>query len=110
MSDNELKSKRIILNPKKPTISRSAISLYSPVQQILADALDTVANETLKLNLKSRSGKLDASDAKMLQGYIKSLVDISKELREVDKQSDVENMSDEELKALAQEFLKKDSK
>lgn len=68
------------------------------VDQMVADALSVVQKEIQKFQSKALQGRgLDITEARILQGYIKSLVDLSKEDRERVKDLDLSNMSTEEL-------------
>jgi len=68
------------------------------VDQMVADALSVVQKEIQKFQSKVLQGRgLDITEARILQGYIKSLVDLSKEDRERVKDLDLSNMSTEEL-------------
>ena len=48
---------------------------------------------------------LNSSEARMLTGYIKSLVDLSKEARERSDEADLANMSDDEIKNLVNKMM-----
>ena len=68
---------------------------------MVADALHVVQLEITKFKTKVSQGRsLDSREAKTLQGYIKSLVDLSKEDRERVKEQDLSALSTEELLAL----------
>jgi hypothetical protein len=104
MNDNSEGKKRILIT-KKPNISR-----VSDVSTMLDAALQTLAEQLDKLALKSRIATFEEKEARILQGYIKSLVDLSKEERERDKSdqlSDLKNLTDEELLELAKTSLLK---
>lgn len=105
-------SKRIILSSSRPKqqIVRSGSSLFSPAQVILADALDTVGTEIVRLNQRAKQAALNPNEARTLQGYIKSLIDINREQRENDKGNDAADMTDEELMAIAEQLLKENKK
>ena len=81
-------------NAKNPII-------FPSVDAMMADALQVVQLEITKFKTKVSQGRsLDSREAKTLQGYIKSLVDLSKEDRERLKEQDLSNLSTEELLAL----------
>lgn len=75
--------------------------LWPSVDAMMADALQVIQLEITKFKTKVAQGRsLDSREAKTLQGYIKSLVDLSKEDRERLKEQDLSNLSTEELLAL----------
>jgi hypothetical protein len=75
--------------------------VFPSVDAMVADALQVVQLEITKFKTKVASGRsLDSREAKTLQGYIKSLVDLSKEDRERVKEQDLSQLSTEELLAL----------
>lgn len=72
------------------------------VHDLLNDALEIVQIEIIKIRTKVRSGRsLDSRETKVLQGYIKSLVELSKEDRERMRDMDLSDFTDDELRALA---------
>lgn len=74
--------------------------LYASVDAMINDALDTLKDEITRLRTKVKRGaQLNATEAKLLQGYIKCLVDLSKEDRERAKDADLSSMSTEDLLA-----------
>jgi hypothetical protein len=94
------------------------ISTVSKTSRILEDALTIISEQisTFKA-ISGRNNMLDEKQAKLLEGYIKSLVILSKEEREREKsEKDLEaiaNMSNEQLieyleKAKGGEVEKKD--
>jgi hypothetical protein len=65
---------------------------------MLEDALSTVRDEILRYKTKVARGQpLNAMEAKVMQGYIKSLVELSKEDRERQKDADLSDLSTEDL-------------
>lgn len=75
--------------------------IFPNVDSLIADALTTVQLELIKFKTKVSSGRsLDSREAKTLQGYIKSLVELSKEDRDRHKDEDLSNLTTEELVAL----------
>lgn len=98
MSDNETK-RRIIVSPSR-ALSHQGSTLIVPadVNTLLEDALSVIATEIVKFKAKANKGQsLELSEARVLQGYIKALVELSKEARERQDEADLVNMSDEEL-------------
>ena len=82
---------------------------------LIADILNIFQNEIAQIANKSRKGiamgkSLDAGDARILQGYAKMLVELSKEDRERRKSDDLKDMPEEEFLKLATEFLAKTAK
>lgn len=83
--------------------------------RLLADILNIFQNEITQIAHKSRKGimagkSLEASDARILQGYAKMLVELSKEERERRKSDDLKDMPEDEFLKLANEFLAKSAK
>ena len=71
------------------------------VDNLIADALGIISMELVKLHTKVKKGSsLTAEEGRLLNGYIKSLTELSKENRERDKGNDLSNLSVEELLAL----------
>jgi predicted secreted Zn-dependent protease len=65
---------------------------------MINDALDTVQTEITRYKTKvSRGVALNPTEAKIMQGYIKSLVELSKEDRERARDADLSELSTEEL-------------
>lgn len=84
---NDLKSKNPLVFPS--------------VDAMVADALQVIQLEITKFKTKVAQGRsLDSREAKTLQGYIKSLVELSKEDRERIKDQDLSQLTTEELLAL----------
>jgi hypothetical protein len=102
--------KRRIIVPKAK-VEQSNIVLMPNVQSLLSDALMVIQTEVARFSGKARKGvSLDLREARVLQGYIKALVELSKEAREREKNSDLGDLSPEELLALAQELINKKNK
>jgi hypothetical protein len=96
MSDDRV-PKRII-PAQKPALNRANISNLASVDHMLDDALGILETELIGLKVKQREGhKLKLAESRVLVGYIKSLVELSKEQRERDSQKNFGDMSDEEL-------------
>lgn len=95
MSDSERLPKRII---PVSQINKSNITALSNVDSMLDDALGILEAELISLKVKQRGGiKLKLAESRILVGYIKSLVELSKEQRERDAQQNFGDMSDEQL-------------
>lgn len=114
MSDeSESKSKpvrRIISNSLTP-IKPNEIAEVPPVDNILSKAISVIANEVDKLSSMSfnasRTSPMQDKTARILQGHIKTIIELSKEQREREKMDDLSKMSDSELMAAAKEILSK---
>lgn len=97
--------------PKKIKISPVQVVRASIVTKsttsMLDDALRIVGQQIEMMQVKSgQNQRLDEREARVLQGYIKSLVDLSKEEREREKLDDsLKNMTDAELIELAKRSL-----
>lgn len=107
MSDiNNKPTKRYLTNP---TVVPTTTSIIKPtVDNIIQDAVDIVTNEIMKMKVKSvQGGTLNINEARVLQGYIKSLVELSKEMRENRDSEDLANLSDAELLRLMEQLKEK---
>lgn len=106
-SDDKKPTRRII---SSATVVRAASVATSPAK-MLEDALSIMDNQIERLRVKSASMALDEREARTLLGYVKGLVEISKEEREREKSDKVAkelaDMSTEELLKLADQKLKK---
>lgn len=72
--------------------------VWPSVENMMADALQTIQLEITKFKTKVTQGRsLDSREAKTLQGYIKSLVELSREDRERLKDEDLSKLTTEEL-------------
>jgi hypothetical protein len=95
------------------SISGTPTLVQPSVQGLLDDALSVIGSEIVRLKLKatavndSKPQGLNASEARMIQGYVKSLVELSRESRERTDDMDLANMSDEELLALVESIQEK---
>lgn len=106
MSDiSESKPRKLI------PIQSADIMEVPPVENILSKAVAIVANEIEKLyRLSERSSKTDPLNdrqGRVLQGHVKTLIELSREMRERDKLEDLSKMSDDELFALAKQIISK---
>jgi hypothetical protein len=99
-------TRRIIVPQKAPQAKASALSIVPDAATLLDDALSVVATEVIKFKRKSMDPMkaLDLSEARVLQGYIKSLVELCKEQREREEAMDLANKSDEEIVALVEKL------
>lgn len=91
-------TKRRIVMPPMSRALDSIIIKEPSVPELIRDALSVVNEEIIRFKHKSKEGKaLALQEARVLQGYIKALVDLSKERRELADEADLANMSDTEL-------------
>jgi hypothetical protein len=79
------------------------------IENTLNTALGVVSEQLQKLAMKSRTATFDEKESRILQSYIKSLVELSRENREQEK-NDLEleklkELSNDELLQLANEHL-----
>lgn len=85
----------------KKIVEQSNPLLWPSVDSMMSDALQVIQLEITKYKTKVAQGRsLDSREAKTLQGYIKSLVELSREDRERLKDQDLSALSTEELLAL----------
>lgn len=107
MSDQ--KPKRIIVPLQKSGDGVVRVDRVHSVAGMLDRALGIIDEQLLKIGLKSRQMTLDEKEAKVLQGYVKSLVELSKEEREREKNDktaeELKDLSDAELLELANQQL-----
>lgn len=101
--------KRIVATPT-PTLDVQ-VSRFDPAPNLgalLQDGLTVFQTEILKLKKKSNQiGSLSPTDANVLQGYMKTLTQMAKEVRERDKEAaeQTSNLSDAELIAALESEL-----
>ena len=99
---SDIKAKPKYLLPEK-RVSASQAVLEPSVQNLLNDALGVIATEITKFRYKVNKGNtLTLQEARVLQGYIKSLVDLSREKRDAFDNQDLANLDNEEIAALIQ--------
>lgn len=76
--------------------------ILASVDGMISDALDTLQTEIARYRSKVQRGiALNPVEAKIMQGYIKSLVDLSKEDRERAKEADLSDLTIDQLVQLA---------
>jgi hypothetical protein len=87
------------------------VDRVNSVSGMINRALGIIDEQLIKIALKSRApgSTLDEKEAKVLQGYIRSLADLSKEEREREKaireMGDLDKLTSEELLELGQKTL-----
>lgn len=95
MPDSPVPARRIV---PKLKIDQSNVVILAPVDGMLEQALSILQKELIAFSALTRDGKqLNATQAKVLTGYIKALVDLSRESRERDKSINADDMSLEQL-------------
>lgn len=103
---SEQDRRRIVVPKREPqAIVSQTNTLVPDVGTLLQDALSVISTEILKFKFKTAKGEsLGLSEARVLQGYIKSLVELSKEKRDMEERMDLANMTNEELLKLVQKL------
>lgn len=67
-------------------------------QTLISDALSIIATEIVRFKHAQSGGKkLEASEARVLQGYIKSLVELAREEREQEESRDFADLTNSQL-------------
>lgn len=105
------KPKRIIVSPKPRHLEISAEAMVIPaLDGLLNDSLTIIGNELARYRAKSaRGASLELKEARAVQGYMKTLVELSRESREQSRHEDLSSMSNQELLELAQKELNGES-
>lgn len=96
-TSRQIKADRSILD-----LPREA-KMTTAIQDIMDKAIIVLANEIGKISKKSENStvtSIGAVDIANLQKCTKCAVDLSRELRELEKNNDYSDMSDEEIKRL----------
>jgi len=95
--------------PVRRIVDASKVVVMPSVENLIADATGIIELELVKFHTKVRQGKsLDAIEGRLLNGYIRSLVDLLKEQRERDKENDLSKLTTDELISLLQSSGSKD--
>ena len=98
--------RRIVLPPKKRTISLQNSSIIPATELLLHDAKAIIGAELAHYRSKAVRGvTLDPKEARIVQGYLESLVKIQREEREIAATQDLSTLSDVELLHLAKRVL-----
>ena len=109
MDDN--KTKRIILPRKKRTVTLETSSVIPATELLLHDAKAIIGAELAHYRSKAVRGvTLDPKEARIVQGYLESLVKIQREEREIAETQDLSALSDSELTHLAKRVLENNNK
>ena len=100
------KPKRILLPPKKRSVTLETSSIIPATELLLHDAKAIIGAELAHYRSKAVRGvTLDPKEARIVQGYLESLVKIQREEREIADAQDLSAMSDSELMRLAKRVL-----
>lgn len=101
--------KRIIPLDKGPLVRRGAEVVVMPsVEAVLADSLFILEADLSKYRAKVKSGRaLEQSEARIVQGHLKCLIEVARIQREIDKETDLSGLTPEQLLELAQTLAEK---
>jgi len=101
---SEESRKRIIIPPSGQRMLearpvQAELMLEPTVETLIKDALSIISSEisNYKKKIERPGTKLELSESRVVQGYLKSLVELSKEVREREANQDLANVSDDEL-------------
>jgi hypothetical protein len=108
-SDSKLKKvrKRIIIDngPKESKIT-TPTSVIPAVDILVNDAKAIICSELARYRTKSERGvTLDLKEARVIQGYLETLIKLQREEREQARSDDLSNLTNEELLELASKVL-----
>ena len=107
----EARKRRVILPPKKRSISIDNSSIIPATELLLHDAKAIIGAELAHYRSKAVRGvTLDPREARIVQGYLESLVKIQREEREIADTQDLSILSDTELLHLAKRVLEANNK
>jgi len=108
---SKTRSVRKLLIPSESESNHKQVAKPPSLEVLVSDALLIVANELSKYRNKTDKGiTLDLKEARIVQGYMKSLIEISREARESNDSKHLEHLSDEELVKIAAKELNLDQK
>ena len=106
MTQDKTEPKRIILPPKKRRVSLETSSIIPATELLLHDAKAIIGAELAHYRSKAVRGvTLAPKEARIVQGYLESLVKIQREEREIAETQDLSTLSDTELLHLAKRVL-----
>jgi hypothetical protein len=97
---SEHTNKRIILPPSALTprvVTDAGLALEASAPTLIQDALYIIQNEMTKFKQKSNKNSLQDSDHRIIQGYLKTLTEIERGIREREEGMDLSNKTDDEL-------------
>jgi hypothetical protein len=109
--DNTSRPQRRIIVPEKvEKVQPSSISIIPDAPTLIQDALSVIATEIVKYKAKVSGGKsLDLNEGRLLNNYIKSLCELSRESREREADMDWASMSDTDILALVEKLRNRGS-
>ena len=111
MTHDKTEPRRIILPPKKRKVSLETSSIIPATELLLHDAKAIIGAELAHYRSKAVRGvTLDPKEARIVQGYLESLVKIQREEREIAETQDLSALSDTELMHLAKRVLENNNK
>lgn len=100
--------RRVIVPQKSDPVQASSMTLLPDAPTLIQDALSVIATEIVKFKIKvSKGHSLDINEGRLLNNYIKSLCELSKESREREADMDLASMDDESLLSLVQKLQAK---
>ena len=106
MTQDKTEPRRIILPSKKKKVTLETSSIIPATELLLHDAKAIIGAELAHYRSKAVRGvTLDPKEARIVQGYLESLVKIQREEREISEAQDVSALSDVELLRLAKRVL-----
>lgn len=95
--------KVIVPKPKQ----QNDITVIPSIENLMNDALSIIGAELIQYRSKVKRGvTLDLKEARAVQGYLDTMVKLSKEAREAARAQDLSELSDEELLQLATQLAK----
>lgn len=109
MAEDRRPTRRIIFPVHTPKMN---LTVASPreisLEAAMADAIHIASKELHRYKLKvDMDQSLDLKQARIVQGWMKTLTEINKENRETERAANFEKFSDEELALLAKKVLAK---
>ena len=106
MTQDKTEPRRIILPSKKKKVTLETSSIIPATELLLHDAKAIIGAELAHYRSKAVRGvTLDPKEARIVQGYLESLVKIQREEREISEAQDLSALSDSELMRLAKRVL-----
>ena len=106
MTENTKKRKIIIPTKSMSQATLTTSTVIPSTDILLHDAKSILACELSKYRTKTSKGvTLDLKEARIVQGYLETLIKIQKEEREAARQEDLSNLTDAELLELAGKVL-----
>ena len=111
MTQDKTEPRRIILPSKKKKVTLETSSIIPATELLLHDAKAIIGAELAHYRSKAVRGvTLDPKEARIVQGYLESLVKIQREEREISEAQDLSALSDSELMHLAKRVLENNNK